>query len=279
MRHPALLFTLPLLMMAAAVAPPSHAAPPQTPPPPTTPIPKVVIPKGALQAPQRIVNARRAGSETAYVSGSLALEVEVVNNSQAAFSSTLVVGTPGAGARVPVTVPANGRAWVGFNDPGLINGCEARTIPVGLEGNDDRVTVSIQPTCTFQAALWNAESQMADDRIDDSRRGKLHITNGRLTMQRLGCGYGLMGRVTIKNDGSVPATNVYLLFGGIRSNVGTVPPQPRPPYSEGSFAAPFDGRHGAYTLSLEEGGGPPIWSPQWRVNTTRSCTLAVTLQR
>jgi hypothetical protein len=274
MRHPSLLFTLPLLTMAAAFAPPSHAAPPQPPPPPTSPIPKVAIPKTALMAPKQIAKARRAGSETAYVSGPLALEVEVVNNATTALSTALLVG-PAPGARVPVAVPANGRAWVGWSDPGLASGCEAKAIPVGFEGSEDRGTVTVQPTCTFQSALANAESQMTDDRIDDNRRGKLHITGARLTAPRIGCGFGIIGRANITNDAPAPATDVRLMYDGNRANVGTIPPRGR---SEGSFTAVFDGRHGRYNLTLE-GSGVPIWSPVWRVEVTRSCTLAVTLQR
>jgi hypothetical protein len=270
-----------------------EAAAPDT-PEPVKPKPVPTI-EPRLERPPYIESARRTPlkglasqvTAIAYGEGPLSFDVEIVNPPSTALETSLVVERLEGGpaeeiARVPVEVPAGGRAFATFADPrGLKDGCASNRLRVSLQTGTSSRTLKMTPSCAFASDPVDPGAQLPEARRVEQQSGRLSYHAPRLASSSLACGEPITVRATARNGASTTATGARLRIEG-PSVDGVSDRFDLGPGKERVVTATlpsFGGVPGSYVLRIDPAGSVPVHQPGWNVKVTRSCRVDVDLER
>ena len=256
------------------------------------PVPTVEASKITL--PPHIASAKRTG-RPGYVSGAINYEVEIVNPTPTPLETNLVVDRlvqtksvadeRGRITRVPVNVPANGRATVPFTDAtGIGEVCGTTYNRMSLETGTSTRTLKVVPTCVFGAKTGDPMAGLPPDRRVQQAEGRLGYHTPKLETRQITCS-GAKVSATMRNRSTTAARAATIELVGPNnerppglSKVDVPPGADREitTYLVPGSGTHFEGQMGRWTLRVE-GGGVPTHQPGWYIDVSRLCSLDVDL--
>lgn len=185
--------------------------------------------------PARVVSAKKQGSPAYTGDNALTFEVEIESGAATPVATNLVVtalipttsSTPTVGgqvARVPVRLPARGRATVTYSNPkGLTDGCSPSYHRLAVEGGATTI-LKIVPTCSFGATTSNPETGMAPDRIVSMHGGRVSYHTARMPRRVPVCRVPVIMAATLQNQTPGNVSAAYLEVVGPHGEKTSYPP-------------------------------------------------------
>jgi hypothetical protein len=272
------------------IAAPSLPSNPPTAQPGPAPGPRINIPPS-------ISDVRRTPSPTknsvpGYSEGPISYDAEIYNPSTSALDTELSVHRtspiPGSGngplvTKVSVRVDATSRAWVTFVDPdGVRNGCSNTFLKADLATGASRKIIT-KPSCTYSHEVFEPLANIPMETKIALRANKVAYVNPTLTSAPK-CGQDLGVKATLVNASALKADNARLVLD--LPNTSETAKSSAVDVNPGSSSAPLTitqtmdsvfATPGTYTLKIE-GGGPPVYQPNWHVKVSRLCTITIDSQ-
>lgn len=240
----------------------------------------------APQAPS-FSDARRTPSgahEAPYADGPISYDVEITNPAATALAGELVVESYVSAmlasplTKVPVSVPAGGKAWVTFSDPaGLRRGsCEASRHRLTL-GTLQKV-LTTTPSCSFTSEGVDPFAAVPADTKQAQRANKMYYVSPSLQTSKIACEQPFGITAQIRNSSAVNATHARLEVDGPgNESAASAAQSVAAGQTSGNVVVkvPFTrAEPGSYTLRIK-GDGAPLFQPSWRVDVKRACQLAI----
>lgn len=234
-----------------------------------------------INAVRRSLRAKGQPDTSRYAGGALSYDVEVVNRSNTALTTELIVERHEQGSsplRVPVNIPPQGRDWLTVRDPlELARGCGRSTAAVRLEGGPSRV-LDITPSCSFTASVVEPLKALPPDRRLAIVSGKVWYHSPKFhTALPPACSTSIVGEATVRNDSPSAVAGAFLRLRGSapdgdeRSTARLQPGQERTVRFEGFFT----GQRGPQRITIDGTGTVPTHQPGSYIDVERSCSLAL----